>query len=91
MIKYNEDYYIDADNNCFILKQDVHKVDKDGKELYKVLGYYGSLNATIKGLIKVLVRNNVKDNDYYNLKSALDMVDMCVAEAEEKIDNYIRG
>lgn len=86
MIKYNDDYYIDADNNCYMIKQDTHKKDKEGNEIYKTLGYYGSLNGSLKALVRLLVRNNVKEKQYDNIESAVEMVQKCTMDVDRKID-----
>ena len=39
MIHIKDDYYIDSDAYQFILKQDMHRVDKEGRPVFDYLGY----------------------------------------------------
>ena len=52
MIKVDENYYIDVDDNCYTVKIDMHKQDKKGSQIYTTEGYYGNLEGALKGVIK---------------------------------------
>ena len=64
MIKINDDWIIDSDDNCYILKEDLHKCDKNGKKRYKVKGYYSGLSEAFNALIKEDTREMFTQGSY---------------------------
>lgn len=62
MLKINEKYYLDSDSLQYILieKGVVQKEDSEnyGKETFKNVGYYG----TLEGLKQSLLEKEIKDN-----------------------------
>ena len=75
MIKINEKFCIDSDENQFVLKE-ISKVQDEksknyGQETFIVLGYYGTLEQSLSGLEKVLSRRAIRIKDY-NLKEAIN-------------------
>ena len=67
MVKITDKFYIDADNHCYILKEKTIVQDQNsknyGKELYKDLGYYTSLENLLKGISKDVTRRYINKND----------------------------
>lgn len=72
MLKVTDRFYIDANSNCYVLKEKTIVNDKDsknyGEEAYKDLGHYVSLESLLKGIVKTVTReyiakNNVTIND----------------------------
>ena len=63
MLKINEKYYIDSDNLQYILieKNIVQKEDSKnyGKETFKNIGYYGSLETLKTSLIEKEIKDNL--------------------------------
>lgn len=56
MIRINEDYLIDCDEVQYVLKQDKHMTDKDGRKVVANLGYYSTLENALRGYIGILTR-----------------------------------
>ena len=77
MIKINDKFCIDADENQFILKEFGTVQDENSKNFGEVtqttLGYYGTLEQALNGLEKILSRRAVKTKDY-TLKQAIDEI-----------------
>lgn len=67
MIKVTDRFYIDANPNCYTLKEKVTVQDKKsknyGQETYKDLGYYVSLESLLKGIVKTVTREYIAKND----------------------------
>lgn len=67
MIKINERYYIDADTNCYALKEKRQIQDKTSKNfgeyVYKDLGYYVTIEQAINGFIKKSLREYVEKEE----------------------------
>lgn len=77
MIKINDKFCIDSDENQFILKE-IGKIQDEksknyGQETYIVLGYYGTLEQSLSGLEKILSRRAIRIKDY-TLKQAIDEI-----------------
>ena len=73
MIRVDNDYYIDVDEQCYTVKIDTHKTDKKGNEVYVIVGYYKNLQNAIKGVIDYQNKKKLKSENY-DLKEALKMV-----------------
>ena len=54
-IQVEDKLFIESDGMQFILKRYSGKFDKNENETYKVLGYFGTLQQTIKFIIKTKV------------------------------------
>jgi len=68
MIKINDKYIIDADENQFIVKEigvvQDEKSKNYGEETQTTLGYYSTLEQAAKGLEKILQRRAIRIKDY---------------------------
>ena len=68
MIKINDKYIIDSDENQFIVKEigvvQDEKSKNYGEETQTTLGYYGTLEQAILGLEKMLQRRAIRIKDY---------------------------
>lgn len=74
MIKVTDRFYIDANTNCYVLKEKTIVSDKDsknyGQEIFKDLGYYTNLESCLKGILKTTTREFIareEENSIYNL------------------------
>ena len=74
MIKVTDRFYIDANANCYVLKEKTIVSDKDsknyGQEIFKDLGYYTNLESCLKGILKTTTREFIareEENSIYNL------------------------
>lgn len=67
MLKVTDRFYIDANANCYTLKEKViiqdEKSKNYGQETYKDLGYYVSLECLLKGIVKTVTREYIAKND----------------------------
>jgi hypothetical protein len=60
-VQVEDKLYIESDERQFILKQYTGKFDKNGSELFKPLGYFGTVNQALKHLVKLnIMKSNVK-------------------------------
>ena len=77
MIKINEKFCIDSDENQFVLKEISSVQDEKsknyGQETFVILGYFGTLEQSLSGLEKILSRRAIKIKDY-TLKQAIDEI-----------------
>ena len=73
MIKVTDRFYIDANANCYVLKEKTIVSDKDsknyGQEIFKDLGYYTNLESCLKGILNTTTREFIarEENSIYNL------------------------
>lgn len=67
MIKIDEKFYIDADDNCYTLKEKTKVEDKKsknyGEEVLKVCGFYVNLESLLNGFLKVKTREFISGNE----------------------------
>lgn len=67
MVKVTDRFYIDANANCYVLKEKTIVQDENsknyGQEAYKDLGYYVSLESLLKGIIKTVTREYIAKNN----------------------------
>lgn len=72
MVKVTERFYIDADSNCYSLKEKTTIQDETsknfGKETYKDRGYYTTVEGCIEGILKITTREFVGKAEIQELK-----------------------
>ena len=77
MVKINDDFYIDADSNCYTLKEKSvvkdEKSKKFGEEVFKDRGYYVTLEGVLNGFLKAQTRDWINKNSG-NIKDLLKEV-----------------
>lgn len=75
MIKVTDRFYINANNNCYTLQEKTKvqdpKSENYGKEIYKDLGYYTTLENCLKGILKTVTREYVSRNEENTIKELL--------------------
>jgi len=54
-VHIEDNLYLESDSLQFIIKEYTGNVDKQGRELYKVHGYFSTTNSAIKHLLKMKV------------------------------------
>ena len=74
MLKINDKFCVDSDENQFVLKE-ISKVQDEksknfGQDTYIVLGYFATLAQALSGLEKILSRRAIRIKDC-NLKEAI--------------------
>lgn len=63
MVQLENDYYIHTDSRCYRLLKDTKKKNKDGKEMYKVIGYYSKIEDVLQAYINENVKKSIQDHD----------------------------
>lgn len=74
--------YVESDNYQFILKEYTGKTDDEGKELFKVHGYFSRL----ENLLNKLVRMKIKETNAKTLKELLKEIQDLKTYFKNKID-----
>lgn len=83
MLKINEKYYLDSDKLQYILLEKSIVVKKEsencGKEIFKNIGYYGTLESLKKSLLEKEIKENLgllnNINKVIELKNELEKVE----------------
>lgn len=78
MVKVTDRFYITANSNCYTLQektkvQDV-KSENYGKEIFKDLGYYTTIENCLKGILKTITREYIsreEENSIYELQKEI--------------------
>ena len=67
MIKVTDRFYIDANTNCYVLKEKTIVQDENsknyGQEIFKDLGYYTNLESLLNGILKITTREFIARED----------------------------
>lgn len=83
MIHIKDDYYIDSDAYQFILKQDMHRVDKEGRAVYEIIGYYATVGQALRGYLKAEMRGYASKPDI-EIGEAFDYFEQMMKELVER-------
>ena len=54
-IKIDENLYLESDENQLMLKKYSGKLDTQGRETYRVIGYYGNIEHATKSILDRIV------------------------------------
>lgn len=75
MIKVTDRFYVNANSNCYVLQEKAKvqdtKSENYGKEIYKDLGYYTTLENCLKGILKIVTREYASRNEENTIKELL--------------------
>ena len=67
MIKVTDRFYIDADTKNYVLKEKTTVQDTEsqnyGKEVFKDLGYYQTIESCLNGILKTTTREFISKNE----------------------------
>ena len=78
MIKVTDRFYINANSNCYVLQEKTkvqdEKSENYGKEIYKDLGYYTTLESCLQGILTTVTREYVSKNEENTVKELLTQV-----------------
>ena len=81
MIKITNRFYITASSNCYTLQEKTTvqdtKSENYGKEVFKDLGYYTTIESCLKGILKTTTREYVsreEENSIYELQKEIKRV-----------------
>lgn len=72
MVQITDRFYIDADSNCYSLKEKTTIQDETsknfGKEVFKDCGYYITIEACLEGFLKKVTREYVSKEELNSIK-----------------------
>lgn len=75
MIKITDKFYIDATTSCYILQEKSTIQDEEsknyGKEVFKEVGYYTSIEGCLKGLEKENARAFISKEQESNIQDLI--------------------
>ena len=78
MIKITDRFYINANSNCYVLQEKTkvqdEKSENYGKEIYKDLGYYTTLESCLQGILTTVTREYVSKDEENTVKELLTQV-----------------
>ena len=89
MVKINNDYYIDADSNSYMLKQVKYAVNKKGEKERAdgTIGYYTTIETALKGYLKHQSRDIVSKQVFNSIQEYLKYIQKLDKElAQLKLD-----
>lgn len=91
MIKINEKYFIDADNNNFVLKEylgkRLNKKTNEKEDAYEIWGYYNTIESTLNGLVKKELRKFISKQEINNLNDLQQKIDNLHKFIAKKLKN----
>lgn len=80
MIKVTDRFYINASSNCYTLQEKTTVQDEKsqnyGKEIFKDLGYYTTLENCLQGILKTTTREFIEQEQENSIKELLIQVKM---------------
>lgn len=78
MIKVTDRFYINASTNCYSLQEKTivqdTKSENYGKEIFKDLGYYTTLESCLKGILKTTTREFIGQEQENSLKELMTQI-----------------
>ena len=78
MVKVTERFYITANTNYYTLQEKTKVKDENsenfGKEVFKDLGYYPTIESCIKGILKTVTREYVGKEEENSVKELLTQI-----------------
>jgi predicted Rossmann-fold nucleotide-binding protein len=80
-IHIKDSLYVESDDRQFIIKEYNGKQDKQGNDIYKIHGYFGSMVQVVKHLIKM----EVMKSEAKSLSELVADINRIEKEIEEKI------
>lgn len=86
MIKINKEYFIDSDSLNFILKKNVVS-QKENKDYVQIVGFYQTLEQTLKGYLKYKSREFVSKKEYNSIEEYLNYIQ----EEDKKLKDILKG
>lgn len=78
MVKVTDRFYITANTNCYTLqeKSTIKDVESQnyGKEVFRDIGYYTTIESCLKGILKTITREYVGKEDVNNIRELLQEI-----------------
>lgn len=89
MIRVKDDYVILVDDNEYTVAIDKRKKDKKGNDLYKFIGYYGTLEGALKGLYSYMIRKGLSTKEF-NFDETIGYVTRMHEEMVQMIEKAVK-
>ena len=93
MIKVTERFYINADMNCYKLQEKTTVQDETsknfGKEIFKDVGYFITIEQCIEAILKVQSREYVSRSEENTIKDLKNFIAEQVKEIKSSLDGVI--
>lgn len=87
MIKITDRFYIDANANCYVLKEKTAVQDENsknyGQEVLKDLGYYTSLESCLKGFLKTTTREYIAKQEINSIQDLIKEIN--------RVEEYLKS
>lgn len=87
MIKVTDRFYIDANTNCYVLKEKTIVQDENsknyGQETFKDLGYYTNLESLLNGILKITTREFIAREDENSINDLIKEI--------KRAEEYLKG
>lgn len=87
MIKITDRFYINATTHCYILQEKMIVQDPEsknyGKEVFKELGYYTTIDNLLKGFAKVTTREFISQKEKGDIEDLIKEI--------HRINGYIEN
>lgn len=87
MIKITDRFYIDANTNCYVLKEKTIVQDENsknyGQETFKDLGYYTNLESLLNGILKITTREFIAREDENSINDLIKEI--------KRVEDYLKG
>ncbi len=78
MIKITDRFYISANTNCYVLQEKAivkdEKSQNFGKEIFKDLGYYTTIESCLKGILKVTTREYIGKEEINSIYELIEQI-----------------
>lgn len=78
MIKVTDRFYINATTHCYILQEKTtvkdEKSENYGKEVFKDLGYYVTIESCLKGILKTTTREYISREEENNIQELMKQI-----------------
>lgn len=87
MVKVTDRFYLDANTNCYVLKEKTIVQDTNsknyGQEVLKDLGYYTNLESLLNGILKITTREFIAREDENSIKDLIKEI--------KRAEEYLKG
>jgi len=90
MIRVNDNYYITVDKYNYTACRDKHKTDKKGNSLYSVVGYYGSVEGALRGIIDDMNERAFAEGTY-SLQEAIEVIQQSNKMFTDMLREAVKG
>lgn len=78
MIKVTDRFYIDANMNCYTLREKTIIQSEESKNcgqiIFKDIGYYSNLESCLQGILKITTREYISRDEERNIKELMEEI-----------------